>query len=86
MAHVTIRGYVTGLPRTSETRQCRVAIVQDDVEYRVLSKGAGVDLVDEVSALVEAAGEVMEDDGVLYMTVRKYRLLDEGDDWDDEDR
>lgn len=82
---ITITGYVTGLPRSGEARRCRVAIVHDDAEYRVLSRGAGVDLVDEVSAHVEASGTVEESDGVLYMTVRKYRILDEGNHWDDDE-
>ena len=58
--------------------------MQDEVEYRVLTRGAGVDLVDEVSAQVEASGTVEEQDGIKYMTVRSYRLLDEEGGWDDD--
>ena len=78
---ITVRGYVEALPRKKDERQARVAIVQDEVEYRVLTRGAGVDLVDEVSAQVEASGTVEEQDGIKYMTVRSYRLLDEEGDW-----
>ena len=80
---ITVRGYVEALPRKKDERQARVAIVQDEVEYRVLTRGAGVDLVDEVSAQVEASGTVEEQDGIKYMTVRSYRLLDEEGGWDD---
>ncbi|MBQ1331112.1 MAG: hypothetical protein IIY31_05670 [Desulfovibrio sp.] len=81
---ITVRGYVEALPRKKDERQARVAIVQDEVEYRVLTRGAGVDLVDEVSAQVEASGTVEEQDGIKYMTVRSYRLLDEEGGWDDD--
>ena len=81
---ITVRGYVEALPRKKDERQARVAIVQDEVEYRVLTRGAGVDLGDEVSAQVEASGTVEEQDGIKYMTVRSYRLLDEAGGWDDD--
>jgi len=81
---ITVRGYVEALPRKKDERQARVAIVQDEVEYRVLTRGAGVDLVDEVSAQIEASGTVEEQDGIKYMTVRSYRLLDEEGGWDDD--
>ena len=81
---ITVRGYVEALPRKKDERQARVAIVQDEVEYRVLTRGAGVDRVDEVSAQVEASGTVEEQDGIKYMTVRSYRLLDEEGGWDDD--
>ena len=81
---ITVRGYVEALPRKKDERQARVAIVQDEVEYRVLTRGAGVDLVDEVSAQVEASGTVEEQDGIKYMTVRSYRLLDAEGGWDDD--
>ena len=34
-----------------------------------------------MSAKVEASGTVEELDGINYMTVRSYRLLDEDGDW-----
>ncbi|MDR3357620.1 MAG: hypothetical protein LBN96_01920 [Desulfovibrio sp.] len=39
-----VKGYVVALPRLADARQARVAIVQDDVEYRIVPRGAGVDL------------------------------------------
>ena len=51
---VTVKGYVAAVPRSVDERQARVAVVQDDVEYRVMPRGAGMDLADEVSVPVEA--------------------------------
>lgn len=77
---VTISGYVAALPRNIDPHQACVAIMQDDVEYRVLPRGAGIDLDDEVNAAVEATGLVEEEDGVFYLAVRGYRVL-EDDAW-----
>lgn len=75
---VTVRGYVTSLPRSVDGRQASVAIVQDGVEYRILPRGAGVDLDDEVNVAVEATGLVEEaPDGVLYLAVRGYKALED---------
>lgn len=79
----TISGYVVALPRDMDAHQATVAIVQDDVEYRILPRGAGVDLVDEVNVSVEATGLIEEKDGVFYMTVRGYKVL-EDDAWLDD--
>lgn len=79
----TISGYVIALPRQADPRQANVAIVQDGIEYRVLPRGAGVDLIDEVNVPVEATGIVEEDDGVFYLTARGYKVL-EDDAWLDD--
>lgn len=83
---VTVRGYVVALPRNIDQRQSRVAIVQDDVEHRVVPRGAGMDLVDDVGVQVEATGllEVCGQDGqdVPYIHVRGYKVL-EDDTWSD---
>ena len=50
---ITVKGYVCSVPRAADARQASVAVVQDDVEYRIIPRGAGADLADEVSALVE---------------------------------
>ena len=75
----TISGYVVALPLHVDGNQAIVAIIQKDVEYRILPRGAGVDLADEVNAMVEAKGLVEERDGVNYLAVRTYRVLEE--DW-----
>lgn len=75
---VTVKDYVAAVPQ--DERQARVAVVQDDVEYRVMPRGAGVDLADEVSVPVEVTGLVEEADGVFYLTVRGYKIL-EDDSW-----
>lgn len=80
----TISGYVAVLPRNSDPRQAIVAIVQDDVEYRVLPRGAGVDLDDEVNTRVEATGLVEEQDEIKYLSVRGYKVL-EDDSWADDE-
>ena len=77
---ITVRGYVAAVPRSVDARQARVAVVQDDVEYRIVPRGAGVDLDDEVSLPVEVSGHVEEADGVVYLTVRGYKVL-EDDSW-----
>ena len=77
---ITVRGYVAAVPRSVDARQARVAVVQDDVEYRIVPRGAGVDLDDEVSLSVEVSGLVEEADGVVYLTVRGYKVL-EDDSW-----
>lgn len=80
----TITGYVVALPRDLDARQATVAIMQDGVEYRVLPRGAGVDLVDEVNIPVEATGILEKDDDVVYLTVRGYKVL-EDDSWPDDE-
>lgn len=82
-APVTVKGYVTVLPDNLDSRQARVAIEQDGVEYRVLPRGAGVDLLDEVSAVVEAQALAEEVDGITYLIVRGYKVM-EDDAWIDE--
>ncbi|MDR1856392.1 MAG: hypothetical protein LBR22_04440 [Desulfovibrio sp.] len=83
---VTVTGYVVALPSNIDQRQSRVAIVQDGVEHRVVPRGAGMDLVDDVSVQVEATGllENVEIDGqeVSYIHVRGYKVLDD-DAWGD---
>ena len=53
---ITVKGYVCSVPRAADARQASVAVVQDDVEYRIIARGAGADLADEVSARVEVTG------------------------------
>ena len=77
---ITVRGYVAAVPRSVDARQARVAVVQDDVEYRIMPRGAGVDLDDEVSVPVEVSGIMEEADGVVYLIVRGYKVL-EDDSW-----
>lgn len=78
-----ISGYVVAIPRNADAQQSLVAIVQNDVEYRILPRGAGVDLAEEVNVPVEAIGTVEEKDGISYLTVRGYKIL-EDDTWIEE--
>ena len=45
-----------------------------------MPRGAGVDLDDEVSVPVEVSGIMEEADGVVYLIVRGYKVL-EDDSW-----
>ena len=81
---ITVKGYVTPLPRSADEAQARVAIMQDEREYRIIPRGAGVDLDDHLSALVEVTGVCTESEGVLRVQVRGYRVL-EDDGWLDDD-
>lgn len=78
---LTITGYVAPLPRAADEKQARVAIMQDETEYRIIPRGAGVDLDDHLSALVEVTGSVTETEGVLHLVVRGYRVLEDDDAW-----
>ena len=80
---ITVKGYVQVLPDNLDERQARVAIEQDGVEYRVLPRGAGIDLSDEVSAMVEANALAEEIEGIIYLAVRGYKVL-EDDAWLDD--
>lgn len=81
--HVTVQGYVLSIPQ--DERKCRIAIQENDKQYRVLPKGAGVDLAEEVNALVQASGAVEGDDEISYITVRGYSLLEDDADWGGDD-
>ncbi|MCR4666285.1 MAG: hypothetical protein K5657_03215 [Desulfovibrio sp.] len=77
----SLKGIVTSVPLDS--KQSRIAILQDDIEYRIIPKAAGVDLEDEINVFVEVTGDLFEEDEVQYLTVRSFKVL-EDDAWDDE--
>lgn len=81
---ITVKGYVSALPRSADEAQARVAIIEDEREYRIIPRGAGVDLDDHLSALVEVTGVCNESEGVLRLQVRGYRVL-EDDSWLDDE-
>lgn len=80
--HVTVQGYVISIPQ--DERKCRIAIQENDSQYRVLPKGAGVNLAEEVNALVKVSGAVESRDEVTYITVRGFTLLEDDGDWGDD--
>ena len=83
----TIQGYVAPLPKDSDGRW-QVAIVDGDVEYHVVPRGAGVDLAEHLSAQVEVQAMLIEEpDSPLRIQVRSYRLIDQLDDdaWYEDD-
>ena len=75
---ITVKGYVCSVPRAADARQA-------DVEYRIIPRGAGADLADEVSALVEVTGLLEQVDEVNYIQVRGYTLVDDTSSWDDDE-
>ena len=82
----TVRGDVAPLVGHGEGR---VVVVDGDTEYRVVPRGAGVDLVDHLGAQIEVTGTLTEDEeGVVRIQVRSYRLIDQFDDdaWYEDDR
>jgi hypothetical protein len=77
----TIRGYVAALPVHADETQARVAVEENGIAYHVIRRGAGVDLDDHLSALVQVTGIVQQDeDGNRLINVRAYELL-EDDSW-----
>ena len=78
---ITIKGYVTSVPL--DEKQTRIAVTQNDIEYRVLPKAAGVDLEDEINANVEVTADLLEEEDVKYLTVRKFTILDDDAAWDE---
>lgn len=78
----TISGYVVALPLNTDPRQAVVAIENQGTEYRILPRGAGIDLGDEVNAMVEAKGLLEESDGTKYLAVRGYKIMEE-DVWEE---
>ena len=77
----TIKGYVAALPVSSDETRARVAVEEDGIAYHVIRRGAGVDLDDHLSALVQVTGIVQQDaDENWLINVRAYELL-EDDSW-----
>ena len=77
----TIRGYIAALPDSADETKARVAVEADGIAYYVIRRGAGVDLDDHLSALVQATGSVQQDgDENWLINVRAYELL-EDDSW-----
>lgn len=98
----TIQGYVRSLPREPERENdARVALITEDGrEYRILHRGPGAELEDNVNAHVEVTGRVQalaadatgdqgggdQGDGAgCSLSVISYRLTDGFDDpWYDD--
>ena len=74
----TIKGYITTPAQGVKEGGARVAVEEDGVVYHVAPRGAGVDLDDHLSALVQVTGIVHQDEhGESFVTVRAYRLLED---------
>ncbi len=81
---ITVKGIVSPLPAKGEGG-ARVVITMNEQEYQVTPRGAGADLDEEVSAVVEATGMLTEQNGVNCLFVRSYTVLDE-DLWPDDNQ
>lgn len=80
---ITLTGYITSMSRKSGAHAASLALVQDNEEYLIIPRGAGVDLHDHVNAQAEIKGLISEEDGVKFLQVRGYRIL-EDDAWLDD--
>ena len=77
----TIKGYVTTLPVNADEAKSRVAVEEDGIAYHIIRRGAGVDLDDHLSALVQVTGMVHQDEDENWLiNVRAYELM-EDDGW-----
>ncbi len=80
---ITVKGTVHPLPEKGQGGE-RVVITAEEKEYLITPRGAGADLDEELSAVIEATGMLTEKDGVCTLFVRSYKVLDE-DMWPDDD-
>jgi len=79
--HRTIKGYVAALPVSADETKARVAVEADGIAYHVVRRGAGVDLDDHLSVLVQVTGNVHQDEDENWLiNVRAYEVL-EDDSW-----
>ena len=82
----TITGYIVPILDSGAAHPATVALSQGDAEYYIEPRGAGIDLADQMNVLVEATGAVREKDGLFFLHIRNYRLLDDFDnEWYDDD-
>lgn len=84
----TVKGFVVVLPKQGGAEDAaKVAVLDDNgVEFHILPRGMGIDLVDHINAGVEVVGTVQEKDDVRYMHVRNYKVQDDYEDhWYDDD-
>ncbi len=80
---ITVKGMVSPLPEKGQNGE-RVIIAEGEREYQIIPRGAGADLDEESGAVVEATGMLTENDAVLSLFVRSYKVLGE-DLWGDDD-
>lgn len=74
-----LRGEIA--PYTGEG-DSRVVLRDGNIDYRVLPRGAGIDLDDEVGAQVEVDALLREEaEGEFSIQVRTFRILDEDEIW-----
>lgn len=83
---VTIKGSI--VPLSFSASKCKVALRTftngEETEYPILSKGAGIDLVDMISNFVSANCilQTCEEEDCTKVHIRSYTILDELDEND----
>lgn len=82
----TIRGRITPAELDDDERPLAVVLTDDDDdEYLIAPYGKGEDLIDLVDEYVEVKGVVHNDDGEYSISVQAFRVIDDNDDFDDDD-
>ncbi len=81
---ITVQGIVSPMAEKGLGGE-RVVITMGEQEYQISPRGAGADLDEEISAVVEATGMLTEKEGILSLFVRSYKVLDE-DMWPDDNQ
>ncbi|MDL2314417.1 hypothetical protein LJC36_05505 [Desulfovibrio sp. OttesenSCG-928-C14] len=84
---ITVRGYIVSLPRKDGKEDAKVTVqAEDGVEYYIVPKGMGMDLVEHINAGVELSGLLQEQDERKFILVRQYQINDQfEDEWYDDD-
>lgn len=84
---MTLKGSI--VPLSQKASKCKVALRcynenDEEIEYPILSKGAGIDLIDMVSNFVSANCLLQEctDEDCTKVHIRSYTILDELDETD----
>ena len=84
----TVMGYIVSLPRQSGAKEESAKVALQDkngLEYHILPKGMGIDMVEHINAKAEITGIVQQKDDILYLQVRSYTVDDAfEDDWYDD--
>ena len=83
----TLTGYIVPIAIPGESEYAAtVALAHGEDEYHIEPRGAGIDLADQINVRVEVTAAVREKNGVNFLHIRSYRLIDEfGSEWYDDE-
>ena len=82
-----LKGYIVALPRGSGGGEGARAALQteDGVEYPILPRGMGLEIVEHINARVEVTGVEQRRGETVYLLLRSYTVEDAfEDDWYDD--